>query len=78
MTIKVGGRWRVGATPPASLPADVVRLITEHEAELDERERADYSWTLSWLEGHPNLALDDGTEILWDSVDGVPYLRTMC
>lgn len=76
--MKIGSRWKVGEVVPASVPESVVALVKEHEASLDARERGDYSWTLSWTEGNPNLRLDDGTEILWDSFAGEPYTRSMC
>ena len=76
--MKIGSRWKVGEKPPAAVPESMVKLISEHEATLDERERRDYTWTLSWMEGHPNVAIDDGTEILWDTISGQPYTRSMC
>lgn len=76
--MKIGNRWKIGEQPPATLPDSVIALIATHEASLDDRERADYSWTLSWTEGHPNVRIDDGTEILWDKYTNAPYVRSMC
>ncbi len=76
--MKIGSRWAIGEQAPESIPAEMVALIDAHEATLDDRERSDYSWTLSWTEGHPNVRIDDGTEILWDKSSDSPYVRSMC
>lgn len=76
--MKIGSRWKVGEQPPESIPENMVELIRAHEATLDDRERDDYSWTLSWTEGRPNVRIDDGTEILWNKYDDEPYTRSMC
>lgn len=62
--MQIGSRWPVGARPPA-LPQPVLDRVTELEAELTESQRARWGWTLTWLERHPVVELDDGTVITW-------------
>lgn len=59
--MQLGTRWPFGATPPASVPAEVQAGVAALEAS-----RADgtgRTWTLTWLEGRPIVELDDGTVI---------------
>lgn len=59
--MQLGTRWSVRTPPPARLPEAVLARIAEVEAGLP----ADTTlrWTLTWLEGHPVVELDDGTVI---------------
>lgn len=53
--MQLGARWRVGDQPHRSVPADLLPLISETENAHPEAT----AWTLTWLEGRPELALDD-------------------
>ncbi len=69
--MQLGTRWALDATPPAQLPAAVVRAVRGVEAELAEyresgRSTEGWRWTLTWLEGRPIVDLDDGTSIRYD------------
>ncbi|MEB4616034.1 Fe-S oxidoreductase [Leucobacter sp. M11] len=56
--MRVGSRWPVGGTPPAGLPAALLAAIAAEEAPEGE------SWTLTWLEGRPRVALGrEGVEL---------------
>jgi hypothetical protein len=59
--MQLGGRWSVGAAPPARLPQDLLAQIAEVEAALPPD--TTLRWTLTWLEGRPVVELDDGTTL---------------
>lgn len=59
--MQLGTRWPFGATPPASVPAEVQAKVAEFEA--SRADGAGRTWTLTWLEGRPIVELDDGTVI---------------
>ncbi len=54
--MQLGTRWAVGAEAPARLPDAVRNAIREVEATLVAA--LSRSWTLTWLEGLPVVALD--------------------
>lgn len=60
--MQLGGRFSVGMAP-GSLPAPVLRDVSAAEAELSSEERTTMRWTLTWLEGHPVLELDNGVVV---------------
>ena len=53
--MQLGARWAVGAPPHRSVPPVLSDAIAEVESEAST---AAASWTLTWLEGRPRLALD--------------------
>lgn len=53
--MRLGARWKVGDPPHRSLPVELRVFVAETEA----RNPGSESWTLTWLEGRPRLALDD-------------------
>ena len=59
--MRLGTRWGVGGTPPASLPIAVLAAVRDVEAELPAT--SELSWTLTYLEGQPVVDLDDGTTV---------------
>ncbi|MGR2751699.1 hypothetical protein [Agromyces arachidis] len=59
--MRLGTRWAFGATPPASVPEDLLPRI--REAEQRAADGAGRHWTLTWLEGRPIAELDDGTVV---------------
>lgn len=63
--MQLGTRWDAGAEPPARLPDSVLALIAEAEAALPAPAPGvrPPRWTLTWLEGRPQLELDTGTAI---------------
>lgn len=61
--MQLGTRWRVGAEPPASVPAALRPAIAEIEERLSASE-SNGNWTLTWLEGRPIAELDAGWEVL--------------
>ncbi|SDZ30034.1 hypothetical protein [Herbiconiux ginsengi] len=67
--IQLGTRWLVGDEPPSRLPQVVIDAIYEVEGELAEAgvDAAEWSWTLTWLEGKPVVELDDETVIEYDA-----------
>lgn len=74
--MQLGTRWAVGAAAPATLPMPVVAAVAQVEAELMALASQDFDptvwrWTLTWLEGRPVVALDDGTVIGYDPVSGI-------
>ena len=54
--MQLGTRWVVGAEAPSRLPDAVRAAVNAVEAELTDA--ASRSWTLTWLEGLPIVALD--------------------
>ncbi len=60
--MQLGTRWRFGTEPPASVPAALRDRIAAVEADR-EGDGVDQHWTLTWLEGRPIAALDDGTVV---------------
>jgi hypothetical protein len=71
--MQLGTRWSVGATPPPRLSAEMVEAIVDVEAELANSgttsDTSTWRWTLTWLEGHPVVELDDGT-VVREGYDG--------
>ena len=66
--MQLGTRWSVGAEPPARLPAAMIAAIADVERELAEIDTRNWRWTLTWLEGRPEVELDDGTALHYDPV----------
>jgi hypothetical protein len=64
--MQLGTRWAVGATPPDRLPPAMVAAVAEVEAEVADLDTSSWRWTLTWLEGRPVVALDDGTTLRYD------------
>lgn len=70
--MRVGSRWPVGGTPPAGLPAPLLDAVRAEEAQLPQDGDSAESWTLTWLEGRPRLALGRAGVELWvDSAGSV-------
>ncbi|HWD61410.1 MAG TPA: hypothetical protein VG369_02850 [Humibacter sp.] len=63
--MQLGTRWPVGGTAPDRLPSVVVSAVRAVEDELTalDVDTSTWRWTLTWLEGHPVVELDDGTVI---------------
>ena len=61
--MQLGTRWSVGGEPPARLNPEVRAAVRAVEGELLGRDTSLWRWTLTWLEGRPVVALDDGTVI---------------
>jgi len=59
--MQLGSRWSVGATAPRGLSPELLTAIARVEAELSEEEARTFRWTVTWLEGRPNVELDNGT-----------------
>lgn len=53
--MQLGARWRVGDPPHHSVPPSLHEAITAQENAHPDA----VSWTLTWLEGRPQCALDD-------------------
>ena len=68
----IGSRWPVGGDAPASLPPVVREAIAAEERALVDlgADTTGWGWTLTYLEGSPNVECDDGTRIRLDG-DGV-------
>jgi hypothetical protein len=66
--VRLGTRWGFGQQPPAAVPADILEAIGAAEATIGAP-GAGGSWTLTWLEGRPIAAFDDGTIVTLD--DGI-------
>ncbi|WP_437585068.1 hypothetical protein ACSAGD_07425 [Paramicrobacterium sp. CJ85] len=66
--MQLGTRWNAGTPGPSSLPDVVLDAVRSVEDELrsEEIQLADWSWTLTWLEGRPIVELDDGTLITYN------------
>jgi hypothetical protein len=64
--MQLGTRWAVGATPPDRLPPAMVAAVADVEAEVAHLDTSSWRWTLTWLEGRPVVALDDGTTLRYD------------
>jgi hypothetical protein len=69
--MQLGTRWGFGATPPARLTVSMTNAIAAVEAGRSDGadDPARWSWTLTWLEGHPIAELDDGT-VVREGYDG--------
>lgn len=57
--MQLGQRWPVGATPPAALSAEWCEAVAAAERE----HVSTGSWTLTWLEGRPQIAHDSGLTV---------------
>ena len=68
--MQLGRRWNVGAEAPGELPEAVVVAVRGVEAELTSEsvDTTGWGWTLTYLEGKPMVALDDGTSIHLDAL----------
>jgi hypothetical protein len=66
--MQLGTRWSVGGVPPARLPAAMITAIADVEGELAGVDTSTWRWTLTWLEGRPEVELDDGTSLHYDPV----------
>lgn len=64
--MQLGTRWPVGSQPPSRLPAVVVAAIADVESELADVDTSAWRWTLTWLEGRPEVELDDGTTLHYE------------
>ncbi|MDR6573912.1 hypothetical protein J2X60_002567 [Curtobacterium sp. 320] len=66
--MQLGRRWNVGAEAPGQLPEAMVVAVRGVEDELASESvgTAGWGWTLTFLEGKPMVALDDGTSIHLD------------
>lgn len=66
--MQLGTRWSVGGQPPARLPEAMVVAVRGVEDELaaESVDASSWGWTLTFLEGKPMVALDDGTSIHLD------------
>jgi hypothetical protein len=73
--MQLGTRWAFGSTPPSRLSAGVTDAIAGVEANLADTDTARWSWTLTWLEGHPVAELDDGTVVREDHDGSVIVVR---
>ncbi len=67
--MQLGTRWSVGEDLPERIPSDVGAAIRSVEAELAHIDTSQWRWTLTWLEGKPIAALDDGTVVRY-AADG--------
>jgi hypothetical protein len=56
----LGGRFDVGHDFSRVASPDLLERIHRVEAQLTDEQRRSARWTLTWLEGSPVLALDDG------------------
>jgi hypothetical protein len=63
--MQIGTRWLVHTECPATLAPEILFAIGEQEAELRplKVDTSAWRWTLTYLEGRPIVALDDGTTI---------------
>jgi hypothetical protein len=71
--MQLGTRWDFGGVPPARLPAAMIEAIADVESEFSDgaAEGADpttWRWTLTWLEGHAEVELDNGIVLRHDPV----------
>jgi hypothetical protein len=66
--MQLGRRWNVGAEAPGQLPETMIVAVRGVEDELAQEsvDTAGWGWTLTFLEGKPMVALDDGTAIHLD------------
>lgn len=60
--MRLGTRWAFGSPPPAAVPTAIHDAIGEAEVAVGST-GVGRSWTLTWLEGRPIAALDDGTTV---------------
>jgi hypothetical protein len=67
--MQLGTRWAFGAIPPSRLSPAMTIAIAAVEGDLEGVDTGRWSWTLTWLEGHPVAELDDGT-VVRESHDG--------
>lgn len=61
--MQLGARWQVGQEPHRSVPPTLFATVAECEGVYPNA----LSWTLTWLEGRPRLALDDVAEVSVDA-----------
>lgn len=74
----IGTRWHVGEAAPTSLPEPMREEIASMEGELTDAERARLSWTLHYVEGKPNVTIDEGSSIMWNDDLNIAYRVGMC
>jgi hypothetical protein len=60
--MRLGTRWPFGTEPPAAVPSEIRAAIGEAEVAVGDAATGG-AWTLTWLEGRPIAALDDGTTV---------------
>ena len=65
--MQMGARWQHGSVPHRSVPSALQAAIAEQELRFSDAD----SWTLTWLEGRPRVALDDRVELLIDPLGAV-------
>lgn len=58
--MQIGTRWRVGETPPQSVPEALHAALTAVELSSDPERLAGQFWTLTWQERLPTCRLDSG------------------
>lgn len=76
---RIGKRWHVGDEPPKSLPAEMIAEIRDEEQRMTDKERAEMSWTMSYLEGLPEISLERGGPILkWSRDMKMAYWTGTC
>jgi hypothetical protein len=66
--MQLGTRWNVGGEPPSRLPEAMVAAVRGVEDDLAQQgvDARGWGWTLTYLEGKPQVGLDDGTSIHLD------------
>jgi hypothetical protein len=67
--MQLGTRWAAGSAAPSRLPAVVAATVASIEADLPEQDRANWRWTLTWLEGRPIVEADSGIRVLYDPAE---------
>lgn len=65
--MQLGARWQVGEPPHRGVPPELHDAITAAEA----AHPGSRSWTLTWLEGRPQCALDELLVVSLDASGGV-------
>lgn len=70
--MQLGARWRVGDPPHRSVPQELHKAIAEQEVRYPNAD----AWTLTWLEGRPQCALDDLVLVNLDAT-GAPRVSSL-
>lgn len=68
--MQMGARWAVGNSPHRSVPPVLLPAI----ASLEQSNAGAGSWTITWLEGLPRLALDGELRLTLDETGAVSEL----
>lgn len=58
--MQIGTRWRVGETPPQSVPQALFEALAAAERTADGERLDGQFWTLTWQEQLPTCRLDSG------------------